>query len=44
MDYANRRRLKLLGHLTFVAVSDADPDLSAKWSCPATVPASSAWH
>ena len=23
MDYANRRRLKLLGHLTFVAVSDA---------------------
>jgi predicted pyridoxine 5'-phosphate oxidase superfamily flavin-nucleotide-binding protein len=27
MDYANRRRLKLLGHLRFVEVSAADPDL-----------------
>ena len=34
MDYANRRRLKLLGHLTFVAVSDADPDLVSSVELP----------
>jgi predicted pyridoxine 5'-phosphate oxidase superfamily flavin-nucleotide-binding protein len=34
MDYANRRRLKLLGHLTFVAVSDADPDLVSAVELP----------
>jgi predicted pyridoxine 5'-phosphate oxidase superfamily flavin-nucleotide-binding protein len=27
MDYANRRRLKLLGHLRFVDAADADPGL-----------------
>ena len=27
MDYANRQRLKLLGHLRFEGVADADPEL-----------------
>ena len=34
MDYANRRRLKLLGHLMFVAVPDADPDLVRQVELP----------
>jgi hypothetical protein len=34
MDYANRRRLKLLGHLTFVAVPDAEPDLVRQVELP----------
>jgi uncharacterized protein len=34
MDYANRRRLKLLGRLRFVAVADADPALVAAVDLP----------
>jgi predicted pyridoxine 5'-phosphate oxidase superfamily flavin-nucleotide-binding protein len=34
MDYVNRRRLKLLGHLTFVAVPDADPELVRQVDLP----------
>jgi hypothetical protein len=34
MDYANRRRLKLFGHLRFVDVADADPALVAAVAVP----------
>ena len=34
MDYMNRQRLKLLGHLRFVAVSDADPDVVRRVGLP----------
>jgi len=34
MDYKNRQRLKLLGHLRFVAVSDADPELVRQVELP----------
>jgi predicted pyridoxine 5'-phosphate oxidase superfamily flavin-nucleotide-binding protein len=34
MDYANRRRLKLLGHLRFVAAPDADPELVRRVDLP----------
>jgi uncharacterized protein len=34
MDYANRRRLKLLGHLRFVALADADPALVREVDLP----------
>ena len=27
VDYVNRRRLKLLGHLSFAALGEADPEL-----------------
>ncbi len=34
VDYANRHRLKLLGHLRFVEVSAADPDLVRRVDLP----------
>ena len=34
MDYKNRQRLKLLGHLRFVAVADADPGLVRQVELP----------
>jgi len=34
MDYVQRRRLKLLGHLRFVAVADADPALVRQVELP----------
>ena len=34
MDYARRRRLKLLGHLRFVAVAEADPVLVRQIELP----------
>ena len=34
MDYMNRQRLKVLGRLRFVAVSDADPELVRKVELP----------
>ena len=34
MDYPNRRRLKLLGHLRFLEVADADPQLVAAVELP----------
>lgn len=34
MDYPNRRRLKLLGHLRFVDVSEADPEWVAAVELP----------
>jgi predicted pyridoxine 5'-phosphate oxidase superfamily flavin-nucleotide-binding protein len=34
MDYANRRRLKMFGHLRFVDVADADPALVAATAVP----------
>lgn len=34
MDYVNRRRLKLLGHLRFVAVGQADPGLVRQVELP----------
>jgi hypothetical protein len=34
MDYVQRRRLKLLGHLRFVAVADADPALVRQVDLP----------
>jgi predicted pyridoxine 5'-phosphate oxidase superfamily flavin-nucleotide-binding protein len=34
MDYMNRQRLKLLGHLRFIAVSDADPELVRQVELP----------
>lgn len=34
MDYPNRRRLKLLGHLRFIDVGDADPSLVAAVELP----------
>ena len=34
MDYANRRRLKILGHLRFVEVSDAEPELVRSLDLP----------
>jgi uncharacterized protein len=34
MDYAHRLRLKLLGHLRFVAVADADPALVRQLELP----------
>ena len=34
MDYANRRRLKLLGHLRFVDLADADPELVRRVELP----------
>ena len=34
MDYRNRQRLKLLGRLRFIAVSDADPDLVRQVELP----------
>jgi predicted pyridoxine 5'-phosphate oxidase superfamily flavin-nucleotide-binding protein len=34
VDYANRRRLKLLGHLRFVHMSDADPELVRRVDLP----------
>jgi predicted pyridoxine 5'-phosphate oxidase superfamily flavin-nucleotide-binding protein len=34
MDYANQRRLKLLGHLRFVDVADADPALVRQVELP----------
>ena len=30
MDYPNRRRLKLFGHLSFIDTADAPPDLAAR--------------
>ena len=44
MDYAHRRRLKLLGHLRFVAWRTPIRSWSGRWSFPATAPASSAWR
>jgi predicted pyridoxine 5'-phosphate oxidase superfamily flavin-nucleotide-binding protein len=32
MDYANRARLKILGHVEVKDLKD-DPDLAAKWRC-----------
>jgi predicted pyridoxine 5'-phosphate oxidase superfamily flavin-nucleotide-binding protein len=37
MDYANRRRLKLLGHLTITDFSDAPPALAAQVALPGYV-------
>jgi predicted pyridoxine 5'-phosphate oxidase superfamily flavin-nucleotide-binding protein len=34
MDYANRRRLKLLGRLRFVEVAEADPQLVSAVELP----------
>jgi len=34
MDYANRRRLKLLGHLTMIDFGDAPPALAAQVALP----------
>jgi predicted pyridoxine 5'-phosphate oxidase superfamily flavin-nucleotide-binding protein len=34
MDYVNRERLKLLGHMRFVDVRDADPELVAAVTLP----------
>jgi hypothetical protein len=34
MDYANRARLKLLGHLRFEDVADADPELASAVELP----------
>jgi predicted pyridoxine 5'-phosphate oxidase superfamily flavin-nucleotide-binding protein len=34
VDYANRRRLKLLGHLRFVDLANADPDLVRRVDLP----------
>lgn len=34
MDYPNKRRLKLLGHLRFIEVADADPQLVAAVELP----------
>src|SRR5688572_4322175 len=34
VDYANRRRLKLLGHLSFAALGEADPELVFEVALP----------
>jgi predicted pyridoxine 5'-phosphate oxidase superfamily flavin-nucleotide-binding protein len=34
MDYMNRQRLKVLGHLRFIAVADADPELVRQVELP----------
>jgi predicted pyridoxine 5'-phosphate oxidase superfamily flavin-nucleotide-binding protein len=34
MDYVHRQRLKLLGHLSFIAVADADPSLVRQVELP----------